>query len=259
MKQDRRNIADQSNIRSNSLQRLEAMPKHQQQRRELFSVSPSKIFFFKDLKVNRQKADVKPDSLRAWAQKQQFGLYSCPFLLTKSRECTHIITGNRAHKNEHGNRENWKPWLKGLGLSRCIFHLQAGLSNASRWKNTQFLLWAAPPSPLGFLELPNLDKLLCSLSLLSFGISGTYRMVGYGYPVIFCINTLPNLSGIHGMIQRWILRCFRDLFGHGSRQGRATAAPSVPTRPGFLPQKTLVRRGCARPIEFQQRCCFLLW
>lgn len=79
------------------------------------------------------------------------------------------------------------------------------------------------------------------------------------YPIIFCINTLPKLPGTHGMTEQWILRCFRDLLGRPSRQGRAAAAPSGPARPGSLLQETLVRRGHARPIRLQHRCCFPLW
>lgn len=86
-----------------------------------------------------------------------------------------------------------------------------------------------------------------------------YCRQGDWHPIIFCINTLPKLPGIHGMIEQCILRCFRELLGYSSRWGRASTAPSVPTWSGFLLRETLACRDHARHTSLQHRCYFLLW
>lgn len=76
--------------------------------------------------------------------------------------------------------EKWRCRPKGLQLPMCLFHLQVGLSNASRWKDVQLMLWAAFSFPLGLVELLLLTDSLCSHVPSSFGMSDAYRSVDCG-------------------------------------------------------------------------------
>lgn len=131
--------------------------------------------------------------------------------------------------------EKWRYWPKGLQLINVPFSL-AGLANASRWKDIQFMLWAEFSFPLGLVEL--LDQVTlqpCPLifwHLRHIQVSGLWNII-WDKLLVFCHTAASFLNAGDYSIPYFPFRvCVMGLREWYCRQGvkcdSMTAAAAIP-------------------------------